>query len=93
MGKATLKLERVGGLVDPRRKSLDDDQFVNGSVAFRTRAEEALMVLIDTFADEHTPSPAPLPPSSVVKPGDRGTRTQEEEALENGGEACGTCGR
>ena len=26
-------------------------------------------------------------------PGDRGTRTQEEEAFENGGEACGTCGR
>ena len=64
--KATLNVERVFALLDPSRKSLDDDQFVNGSAALRTRAEEDLKVLIETFADEHTPSPAPLPASSVI---------------------------
>ena len=39
---------------------------VNGSAALRTRAEEDLKALIETFADEQTPSPAPLPASSVV---------------------------
>ena len=66
LGKATLKVKRVYELLDPRRKSLDDDQFVNGSAAFRIRAKEDLKVLIETFADEHTPSPASLPASSVA---------------------------
>jgi len=66
LGKATLKVERVCALLDPRRKSLDNSQIVNGSAALRTRAEEDLKALIETFADEHTPSPAPLPASSVV---------------------------
>ena len=47
-------------------KSLDNSHVVNGSKAFRTPAEEDLKALIETFADEHTPSPAPLPASSVV---------------------------
>ena len=93
MGKATLKVERVCALLDPRRKSLNNSQILNGSAALRTRAEEDLKALIETFADEHTPSPAPLAGVVGGKPGDRGTRTQEEEAFENGGEACGTCGR
>ena len=54
--KATLKVERVCALLDPRRKSLDNSQMVNGSAALRTRAEEDLKALIETFADEHTPS-------------------------------------
>ena len=62
----TLKVERVCALLDPRRKSLDNSQIVNGSAALRTRAEEDLKALIETFADEQTPSPAPLPASSVV---------------------------
>ena len=66
LGEATLKVERVCALLDPRRKSLDNSQIVNGSAALRTRAEEDLKALIETFADEHTPSPAHLPPSSVV---------------------------
>ena len=49
MGEATLKVERVR-------------QIVNGSAALKTRAEEDLKVLIETFADEHTP----LPASSVI---------------------------
>ena len=60
------KVERVCALLDPRRKSLDKSQIMNGSAALRTRAEEDLKALIETFADEHTPSPAPLPASSVV---------------------------
>ena len=57
------KVERVCALLDPRRKSLDKSQIMNGSAALRTRAEEDLKALIEKFADEHTPSPAPLPAS------------------------------
>ena len=42
LGKATLKVERVCALLDPRRKSLETSQIVNGSAALRTRAEEDL---------------------------------------------------
>ena len=66
LGKATLKVERVCALLDPRRKSLDNSQIVNGSAALRTRAEEDVKVLIETFAGEHTPSPASLPESSAA---------------------------
>ena len=59
-------MERVRALLDPRRKSLDNSQIVNGSAALTTRAEEDVKTLIETFADEHTPSPTPLPASSVV---------------------------
>ena len=57
------KVERVCSLLDPRRKSLDKSETMNGSAALRTRDEEDLKALIETFADEHTPSPAPLPAS------------------------------
>ena len=60
------KVERVCALLDPRRKSLDKSQIMNGSAALRTRAEEDLKALIEMFADEHPPSPVPLPASSVV---------------------------
>ena len=60
------KVERVCALLDPRRKSLDKSQIMNGSAALRTRAEEDLKALIETFEDEHTPSPASLPALSVV---------------------------
>ena len=66
LGNATLKLERVCALLDPWRKSLDNSQIVNGSATLMTRAEEDLKALIETFAEEHTPSPTPLPASSVV---------------------------
>ena len=57
---ATLKVERVCALLDPRRKSLDNSQIVNDSASLRTRAEEDLKALIETFADEHTSSPCLL---------------------------------
>ena len=66
LGKAAPNVERMCALLDPRGKSFDNSQFVNGSVARRTRAEEDMKALIKTFADEHTSSPAPLPASSAV---------------------------
>ena len=54
-------------MLDPWRQSLDNSQIVNGSATLMTRAVEDLKALIETLADEHTPSPAPLPASSVVK--------------------------
>ena len=56
LGEATLKVKRVCALPDPRRKSLDNSQIVNISAVLGTRAEEDLKALIETFADEHTPS-------------------------------------
>lgn len=61
VGKASLKVERVCALLDPRRKSLGADQLVNGSAALRTRAEADLKAVIAEFADERTLSPAPVP--------------------------------
>ena len=42
VGKASLKVEHLCALLDPRRKALGADQLVNGSAALRTRAEEDL---------------------------------------------------
>ena len=42
LGEATLKVERVCALLNPRRKSLDNSQIMNGSAALRTGAEEDL---------------------------------------------------
>ena len=64
-GKASLKVERVCALLDPRRKSLDEDQFVNGSAALRTRAEADLNAVIAEFAEEPTRSSAPVPATVV----------------------------
>ena len=40
VGKASLKVERLCALLDPRRKALGADQLVNGSAVLSTRAEE-----------------------------------------------------
>ena len=42
LGKASLKVERLRAFLDPRWKTLGADQFVNGSAALRTRAEQDL---------------------------------------------------
>ena len=52
--KASLKVERLCALLDPRRKALGADQLVNGTAAFRTRAEEDLKGVIAEFADAQT---------------------------------------
>ena len=60
-GKASLKVERLCALLDPRRKALGTDQFVNGSAALRTRAEEDLKGVIAEFAYAQTQPSAPVP--------------------------------
>ena len=69
VGKASLKVERLCALLDPRRKALGADQLVNGSVALRTRAEEDLQGVIAEFADAQTKPSAPVPaPMLDVEP-------------------------
>ena len=68
-GKASLKVERLCALLDPRRKALGADQFVNGSAALRTHAEEDLKGVIAEFAYAQTQPSAPVPaPVLDVKP-------------------------
>ena len=54
VGKASLKVDRLRALLDPRREALGADQLVNGSAAFRARAEEDLNEVIAEFADAQT---------------------------------------
>ena len=61
VGKASLKVERLCALLDPRRKALGADQLVNGSVALRIRAEKDLKRVIAEFADAQTQPSAPVP--------------------------------
>ena len=64
VGQALLKVERVCALLDPRRKSLDKQQLVNGSATLRSITEGDLQELIQEF-EEETPPPAPLPAPAV----------------------------
>ena len=84
--KASLKVERLCVLLDPRRKALGADQLVNGSAALRTHVEKDLKGVIAEFADAQT---QPAGPS--VGRGAHGTCTQEEEAFETRETARGTC--
>ena len=80
----TLKVERVCALLDPRRKSLDNCQIVNGSAALRTRPRGGLQgAHRNVCGRAHAIACAS---AGVVggKPGDHGTHTREEEAFENG---------
>ena len=54
VGKASLKVERLCALVDPRRKALGTDQLVNGSAALSIRIEEDLKGVIAVFAEAQT---------------------------------------
>ena len=69
IGKASLKVERLCTLLDPRRKVLGADQLANGSAALRTRAQEDLKGVIAEFADIQTQPSAPVPAQVLdVKP-------------------------
>ena len=61
VGKASLKVERLYALLDPRRKALGADQLVNGSAPLRTRTDEDLKGAIGKFADAQTQPSAPVP--------------------------------
>ena len=56
-----MKVERLCAWLDPRRKGFGADQFMNGSAALRTRAEEDLKGVITEFAGAQTQSSAPVP--------------------------------
>ena len=60
-GKASLKVERLCALLDPRRKALGADRLVNDSTALRTRAEEDLKGVIAECADAQTQPSVPVP--------------------------------
>ena len=61
VGEASLKVERLCALLDPRRKALGTDQLVNGSAALKTRAEKDLRGMIVEFADAQTQPSVPVP--------------------------------
>ena len=61
VGKASLKVDGLCALLDPRRKALGTDQLVNSSAALRTRAEEDLKGVIADIADALTQPSAPVP--------------------------------
>ena len=86
--KASLKLERLCALLDPRRKALGADQFVNGSVALRTRAENDLKGAIAEFADAQTQPSAPVPaPVLDVEPAEPAPKKKRLSRLEERREA------
>ena len=79
VGKASLKVERLCALVDSRRKALGADQLVNGSAAFRTRAEEDLKGMIAEFADAQTQPSASVPePVLDVEPAEPAPKERRE---------------
>ena len=59
--KASLKVERLCALMDPRGKALGVDQLMNGSAALRIRAEEDFKGVIAEFSDAQTQPSAPVP--------------------------------
>ena len=69
--KASLKVERLCALLDPRQEALGTDQLVNGSAALRTRADEVFKGVIAEIADAQTQRSAPVPvPVLGVEPAD-----------------------
>ena len=76
----------MGGLcvlLDPRRKSLGDDQLVNGSAALRVRAQMYLNALIAEFEDARTQPPAPVPaPVANVASAEPAPRRKKPSRLE-----------
>ena len=95
-GKASLKVERLCALLDPRRKALGADKLVNGSAALRTRAEEDLKGVVAEFADAQTQPSAPVPalvldvePAEPAPRKKRLSRLEERHEVRVGGAAGG----
>ena len=86
--KASLKVERLCVLLDPRRKALGADQLVNGSVALRIRAEKDLKGVIAKFGDAQTQPSTPVPaPVLDVEPAESAPKMKRLSRLEGRGEA------
>ena len=83
VGKASLKVERLCALLDPRWKSLGDDQLVNGSAALRVCAEVDLNALIAEFEDARTQPPASASaPVANVAPAGPAPKRKKSSRLE-----------
>ena len=88
VGKASLKVERLCALLDPRRKALGANQLGNGSAAFRIRVEEDLKGLIAEFADAQTQPSAPVPaPVLGMEPAEPAPKMKRLSRLEERREA------
>ena len=88
VGKASLKVERLCTLLDPRRKALGTGQLVNGSAALRTPAEEDSKEVIAEFADAQTQPSAPFPaPLLDVEPAEPAPKKIRLSGLEERREA------
>ena len=88
VGKASLKLERLCALLDPRRKARGADKLVNDSTALRTRAGDDLKRVIAEFADAQTQPSAPAPaPVSDVESAEPGPNKKRLSRLEKWSEA------
>ena len=88
VGNASLKVERLCALLDPRRKALGADQLVNDSAVLRTRAEEDLKGVIAEFANAQTHPSAPVPaPVSNVEPAGPAPKKKRLSRLEERREA------
>ena len=88
VGKASLKMERLCALLDPRRKALGANQLVNGSAALRIRIEEDLKGMIAEFADAQTQPSAPVPaPVLGVEPAELALKMKRLSRLEERCEA------
>ena len=82
-----MKQDKINGnirkLLGPRRKSLDDDELVNGSAALGVRAELDLNALIAEFEDARTQPPVPVPaPVSNVAPAEPAPKKKKPSRLE-----------
>ena len=89
-GKASLEVERLCALLDPRRKMLGTDQLVNNSSALRTRAEEDLKGVIAEFADAQAQPFSPVPaPVLDVEPAEPAPKKKRLSRLEERREALG----
>ena len=72
-------------LLDPRRSA---DQFVNGSAALRTHAEEDLKGVIAGFEEAQTQPPAPVPaPVLDVEPAEPAPKKKSISRIEGRREA------
>ena len=92
VGKASLKVERLCALLNPRRKVLGAEQLVKGSAALRTCAEEDLKGMIAEFAGAQTQPPAPLPAPMLDKqPAEPALKKKMFSRLEERTARRGTC--
>ena len=82
--KASLKVERLCALLDPRRKALGVNQLVSGSAALRTHAKEDFKGVVAEFMDAAQTQPSAPVPALVldVEPGEPAPKSKRLSTLE-----------